>query len=223
MKLHPRPMMVKRAEVELSQFLLQWAERHGLTGCEMVRALTEQIQMCLKYMLRAERHPEDPNKKADGRPGWPAQSTWAWLQVKEMRTVEELSGPVAEFQFVLEELHRKAEAAVLHKKPDRWDYYLEMLERLTEWFRGVGANDVSYAGAALALSQKAADECPLLARHEAVRLWALGVYARRILRTWGACRGARPSLEWFRRRAASVCLTVPNVRSTECPHCCIRP
>ena len=135
--------------------------------------------------------------------------------------MEELSGPVAEFQFVLEELHRKAEAAVLHKKPDRWDYYLEMLERLTEWFRGVGANDVSYAGAALALSQKAADECPLLARHEAVRLWALGVYARRILRTWGACRGARPSLEWFRRRAAGVCLTVPDVRSTECPRWCI--
>ena len=135
--------------------------------------------------------------------------------------MEELSGPVAEFQFVLEELHRKAEAAVLHKKPDRWDYYLEMLERLTEWFRGVEANDVSYAGAALALSQKAADECPLLARHEAVRLWALGVYARRILRTWGAGTGARPSLEWFRRRAASVCLPAPDVRSTECPRCCI--
>ena len=45
MKLHPRPMMVKRAEVELSQFLLQWAERHELTWCEMARALTEQIQM----------------------------------------------------------------------------------------------------------------------------------------------------------------------------------
>jgi hypothetical protein len=65
MKLHPRTMMVKRAEVELSQFLRQWAERHELTWCEMARALTEQIQMCLKYMLRAERHPEDLNKKAD--------------------------------------------------------------------------------------------------------------------------------------------------------------
>jgi len=48
-----------------------------------------------------------------------------------MRSVETLSGPVEEFHFVLEELHRKAEAAVLHKKPDRWDYYLEMVERLT--------------------------------------------------------------------------------------------
>ena len=73
---------------------------------------------------------------------------------------------------------------------------------------------MSVTPAALALSQKAADECPLLARHEAVRVWALGVYARRILRTWGACRGARASLEWFRRRAAGVCLTVPDVRST---------
>ena len=65
MRLHSRTMLVKSAEVELSQFLLQWAERNGLTWCEMARALTEQIQMCLKYMLRAERHPEDPNKKAD--------------------------------------------------------------------------------------------------------------------------------------------------------------
>jgi hypothetical protein len=43
MKLHPRTMTVASAEV----------------------ALTEQIQVCLKYMLRAERHPEDLNKKAD--------------------------------------------------------------------------------------------------------------------------------------------------------------
>ena len=131
--------------------------------------------------------------------------------------MEKLFGPVEAFHFVLQELHRKAEVAVLHKKPDRWDYYLEMTERLTEWFSGVDANDGSYAAAALALSQKAETECPLLARHEAVRLWALGVYARRILRTWGAGTGARPSLEWFRRRAASVCLTVPEGRSTKCP------
>ena len=64
--------------------------------------------------------------------------------------METLCGPVAEFHFVLEELHRKAKAAVLHNKPDRWEYYVEMVERLTEWFRGVEANDVSYAGAALA-------------------------------------------------------------------------
>ena len=68
-----------------------------------------------------------------------------------MRSVEKLSRPVAEFQFVLEEWYRRAEAAVLHKKPDRWDYYLEMVEILTEWFRGVEASGVSYAGAALAL------------------------------------------------------------------------
>ena len=48
MKLHTRTMMVKGAEVELSQFLLDWAERHELTWCEMARALTEQTQMRLK-------------------------------------------------------------------------------------------------------------------------------------------------------------------------------
>jgi len=112
-------------------------------------------------------------------------------------------------------LSSKAQAAVLQNKPDRWDYYVEMVERLTEWFSGVDANDASYARAALALSQKAEAECPLLARREAVRLWGLGVYARRILRARGAGTGARPSLEWFRRRAAGMCPPVPEGRSAD--------
>ena len=82
--------------------------------------------------------------------------------------MERLPGPVEEFHFLLEELRRKAESAVVHNKPDRWDYYVEMVERLTEWFAGVDANDRSYACAALALSQKAEAECPLLPRREAV-------------------------------------------------------
>jgi len=118
--------------------------------------------------------------------------------------VEKLPGPVDEFHFVLEQLRRKAEQAVSHNKPDRWDYYVEMVERLTEWFSGVDATDGSYAGAALALSRKAEADCPLLARREAVRLWALGVYARRILRASGAGTVGRPSLEWFRRRAGGM-------------------
>ena len=65
MRLHSRTMSVKSAEVDLSQFLLQWAERNGLTCCEMARALTQQTQVCLKHILREESHPEDPNKKAD--------------------------------------------------------------------------------------------------------------------------------------------------------------
>jgi hypothetical protein len=132
-----------------------------------------------------------------------------------MQSVEKLPGPVEEFRFLLQELRRKAEAAVLHNKPDRWDYYVEMVERLTEWFSRVDANDRSYAGAALALSQKAEAECPLLDRREAVRLRALGVYARRILRAWGAGTGARPSLEWFRRRAARVRPAVAASRTTD--------
>ena len=129
--------------------------------------------------------------------------------------MEKLRGAVEEFHLVLQELRCKAEAAVTHNKPDRWDYYVEMVERLTEWFSGVDANDGSYAGAALALSQKAEAECPLLARREAVRLWALGVYARRILRARGTGTGARPSLEWFRHRAASVCSPVALGRTAD--------
>jgi hypothetical protein len=127
--------------------------------------------------------------------------------------VERPPGPVEEFRFLSEELRRKAEAAV-HNKPDRWDYYVEMVERLTEWFSGVDANDGSYAAAALALSQKAKAECPLLTRREAVRLWALGVYARRILRAWGTGTGPRARLEWFRRRAAGMRPTGPEWGST---------
>ena len=59
--------------------------------------------------------------------------------------MEKLRGAVEEFHFVLQELRCKAEAAVLHNKPERWDYYLEMVERLTEWFSGVDTNDGSYA------------------------------------------------------------------------------
>ena len=132
-----------------------------------------------------------------------------------MQTEEKLRGAVEEFHFVLQELRCKAEAAVLHNKPERWDYYLEMVERLTEWFSGVGTNDVSYAAAALALSQKAKAECPVLVRREAVRLWALGVYARRILRAWGVRTGSRPSLIWFRRRAASVCPPIAAGTTTD--------
>jgi hypothetical protein len=129
--------------------------------------------------------------------------------------VERPQGPVEEFQFLLEDLSSKAQTAVLHNKPDRWDYYVEMVERLTEWFSEVDANDSSYAGSALALSQKEEAECPLVARREAVRLWALGVDARRILRARGAGTGPRPSLEWFRRRAAGMCPTVPEGRSAD--------
>jgi hypothetical protein len=45
-------MLVKSAQVELSQFLLQWGERNGLTWCEVARALTQQTQVCLKHILR---------------------------------------------------------------------------------------------------------------------------------------------------------------------------
>ena len=81
MKLHPRTMTVKRAEVELSQFLLQWAERHELTWCEMARAFTEQIQMCLKYMLRESTIRKIQTRKPT-KIRLAAQSAWAWPSCK---------------------------------------------------------------------------------------------------------------------------------------------
>jgi hypothetical protein len=70
--------------------------------------------------------------------------------------VERPPGSVEEFHFLLEEPRRKAGSAVLHNKPDRWDYYVEMVERsdgVVQWsgreqwkLRGRGARAVSESG-----------------------------------------------------------------------------
>lgn len=64
-KLHPRTLQVNRAENAISRKLLEMQEELELTDIEMVRAITLYLQSITKYMLRAERHPEDPSKKAD--------------------------------------------------------------------------------------------------------------------------------------------------------------
>ncbi len=65
MKLHPRTRKVIDAEVELRKHLLDWQHRHGLTAIEVSQILTSELQNELRYLLRAERHPNEPNKKAD--------------------------------------------------------------------------------------------------------------------------------------------------------------
>ena len=65
LKLHARTMLVQRASAELHTLILEFQERAGLTDIEMAVVLTERQQSVLKYALRAERHPDDPERKAD--------------------------------------------------------------------------------------------------------------------------------------------------------------
>ena len=65
LRLHPRTMPVQRAYAELGELLLEWETRHELTPIEAAMGMTEQLQRLLKYELRGERHPDDPDHKAD--------------------------------------------------------------------------------------------------------------------------------------------------------------
>ena len=65
LRLHPRTMPVKKADAELHAFLALWQKHHGLTFAEVAVILADRQQNALKYVLRAERHPDDPDRKAD--------------------------------------------------------------------------------------------------------------------------------------------------------------
>jgi hypothetical protein len=63
--LHPRTLPEQRARGDLARLLSEWIERHDLTYLEALRCLTAEQTSLLGYALRVERHPDDPDKKAD--------------------------------------------------------------------------------------------------------------------------------------------------------------
>lgn len=66
MKLHPRTMPCQKAEIDLHGLLIDWLERNpDLTWAEAVRCLASIIANWSKYPVREERHPGEPDKKAD--------------------------------------------------------------------------------------------------------------------------------------------------------------
>ena len=65
LRLHPRTRPVRKAAVVFIDWLIGFQEEHNLTDIEMMQIITEGQQMVLKYALRAERHPDDPDAKAD--------------------------------------------------------------------------------------------------------------------------------------------------------------
>ena len=65
MKLHPRTLPVQGAEASIGLALIDMQREHDLTDVEMLRALLSCIQHISTHLLRAERHPGDPDRKAD--------------------------------------------------------------------------------------------------------------------------------------------------------------
>lgn len=65
LRLHPRTRPVLKAEAAIKMAIITLQREWGLTDTEMLRALLEAQQVITTRMLRAERHPDDPERKAD--------------------------------------------------------------------------------------------------------------------------------------------------------------
>ena len=62
---HHRSQSVAVAQADIAVKLNALQREHGLTTVEMLQAVNTWQGTVLKYMLRAERHPDDPDKGAD--------------------------------------------------------------------------------------------------------------------------------------------------------------
>ena len=65
MKLHPRTVVLQRARHAFETFLLELETEHELTYGELFSLLGNAVANLAKYQIRAERHPDDPDKKGD--------------------------------------------------------------------------------------------------------------------------------------------------------------
>jgi hypothetical protein len=66
LRIHPRTMMVQHAEAEFDVVVLSFLDSHShLTDIELAGIMSQAIRYPLKQLLRAERHPDDPDRKAD--------------------------------------------------------------------------------------------------------------------------------------------------------------
>ena len=65
MKLHPRTQPVNAAEADIRMALIDAQDYHRLTDVEMLRFLITETERVSKRLLRAERHPDNPDRKGD--------------------------------------------------------------------------------------------------------------------------------------------------------------
>jgi hypothetical protein len=67
MRLHPRERIVTEARLDLRKRILDWREQHAdLTDGELLGilggTLGDEVTGLAKYMVRAERHPDEPDR-----------------------------------------------------------------------------------------------------------------------------------------------------------------
>ena len=65
MRIHPRTRIVQQAGLDLTGAMLKIIREHKLTDAEIQIVLNEEARSWLKYALRHERHPDDPEKRGD--------------------------------------------------------------------------------------------------------------------------------------------------------------
>lgn len=65
MRLHPRTQHVSGAEAAIRSALLDLQGEFDLTDVEMLRVLLGCAERTSRHLLRAERHPGNPEHKAD--------------------------------------------------------------------------------------------------------------------------------------------------------------
>lgn len=65
MQLHPRTLKVQEAGAEIGLAVVKLAEKHDLTAIEVMKCLLQCAQSWNTMSLREERHPENPDHKAD--------------------------------------------------------------------------------------------------------------------------------------------------------------
>lgn len=64
-RLHPRTLVVNKAEVELGSLLIDWRKKYDLTLAEELGMLLDAARSLIKYAIRSERHPDDPDARGD--------------------------------------------------------------------------------------------------------------------------------------------------------------
>jgi hypothetical protein len=65
LRISERAHRVHLAQTQLAIKVIEHQEEYRLTDIEILQALAEIQATTLKYMLRHERHPDDPDKGAD--------------------------------------------------------------------------------------------------------------------------------------------------------------
>lgn len=62
---HPRSVPVQNAELQITASINLIARKYDLTSVELLKILNGESALTLKYMLREERHPDNPDKPAE--------------------------------------------------------------------------------------------------------------------------------------------------------------